>query len=594
MSSSSVNLMERFMGALRSVRSNILITTFCMLCITAMDLLYSSFVNERYAFDAVVVLHSGYWFTVLTIFIGTFLGRVFFSILLALIFLMSVVQIISFEYFGSYILPIHFIQLAPDFLLIMASLYEVLDEVLPILIVSAFVLALAIAVLIPLARKRMAHSRAALLILILMGSDIVGNYTYLSINREKLGEPAFKNLLPDVNQLGISNAYRSARYLLIGILPDRLAGKLQEQPALPEPVRIAEPDVNIVVIMNESVRAKSLSLLGYELDTTPRLQTYDDLYATSIYSAGTMTRTSFAGLVHRLKYPGMGKQYLSQSNCLFRLAKSNGFKTHFIYSPGQQAVQTMLPLMCANYIDEVKVNTDAPAEMQPFDESILYHLQNIDLDQKNFIMIGPTGAHTPYGDKSPAEFKKFGLEYDNAVHYTDHVVAGVIDYLRQHSTKPTYVLMTSDHGELLKDEDEKRGHGWFKNEVVIVPFLFMPMNDPNPAETMAEVERVRSHFDIATLVTGLLGYDVTVEDPSEKEIYINGSDLSGLAGQIRLRFSTGTLHSVELINGIGAVPGPEEFSRITMATRGGFWGADSSPLVSDLRLGADSITSRAE
>jgi glucan phosphoethanolaminetransferase (alkaline phosphatase superfamily) len=272
-----------------------------------------------------------------------------------------------------------------------------------------------------------------------------------------------------------------------------------------------------------------------------------------------MTRTSFAGLINRLKYPGIGKQFLTQSNCLFRLAKESELNTVFIYSQHRNIADTLLPFMCSNYIDKVLVDSDAPENRRDFDDSIFYNLEQTDMRKSNFIVIGPDGAHTPYVEKSPERFKGFDEEYDNAILYTDSVIASIIENLRGRSKKPTYVIVTSDHGELLKGEDEQRGHGWFKREVVQVPFLFFSFNDPDPESTMAEVRKVRSHFDIATLAIRLMGYNVMVEGEQEREIYINGSDLSGLAGYMRLQFLGGQLRSADLFGGVGETPSIDEF-----------------------------------
>ncbi|WP_299843996.1 sulfatase-like hydrolase/transferase [uncultured Roseovarius sp.] len=554
----SQNVNTRPLGALSRIKYNLFIAVFCIATITLMDLAYYQFVNSNYVFKVSSLFQISYLFTCVLIFAATFAGKIFYRSFITIIFAMSVFQIINFEYFGSYILPIHYIQLAPDFLLIMSSLFEATGEMIPVLLMAGVVVVLIIAVLVPMSRHRIVVTRAAWFVVIILGCDFAGNYMFISVNKEKLGEPSYLRLFPDINRLGVDNAYRSARYLTVGILPDKLSGKSPDYPALPEPVALSSPDVNIIVILNETVRAESLSVLGYERKTTPRLDQIEDLYASSIYSSGTMTRTSFAGLINRLKYPGIGTQFLSQSNCLFRLAKKNGFKTHFHYSHDRDVADTLLPLMSSKSIDSIRVSTDAPPEMRSFDDSLAYHLEQIDYDDRNFIVIGPSGAHSPYAEKSPEAFKKFGDEYHNAIHYTDHVVGGLIEQLRQHSTKPTYVMMTSDHGELLKGEGMRRGHGWFKNEVFNVPFLFLPINAPDPADTMSEVRKVQSHFDMATLVLRLMGYDLAVQDASEKEIFINGSDLSGLAGQLRLEFQDHELQSVELINGMGTAPDLDE------------------------------------
>jgi glucan phosphoethanolaminetransferase (alkaline phosphatase superfamily) len=553
-------IFQRIIGAALPFKSNIMITVLCMVMLTILDIAYSRFLNHGYIFQPSSLLKSGYWATGLAIFLVSFTRAWLFWSFSAAIFALSVAQIINYAYFGSYILPIHFLQLLPDFLLIMSALVEVLDEMSAILAIGATVCFLIFLSLRPLSRSRAVRPRVVILILALFGGDFIGNYAFIVKNREKFGEPSFKNLFPDVNNLGIFNVYKSARFLLVGVLPDRLAGGPNDYPALPEPALIQSPDANIILIINESIRAESLSVLGYDMKTTPRLEEIDALYATQIYSAGTMTRTSFAAIINRLKYPGIGEQFASQSNCLFRLAKQNGFKTHFFYSQGRKAADTLLPYMCSKYIDSTLVDTDAPPEHQDFDESLSYLLQSVDFNDRNLIVIGPKGAHSPYANKSPEKFKKFPDEYDNAVHYADHVVAELIEIVRKRSSKPTFILMTSDHGEILKGEDDKRGHGWFKGRVVKVPFLFLSENDPAEMNTMTEVRKVQSHFDMATLVLALLGYDAKIEDSKDKEIYINGSDLFGLAGQLRLHFVESKLISVNLINSVDGTPTVDEFA----------------------------------
>jgi len=72
----------------------------------------------------------------------------------------------------------------------------------------------------------------------------------------------------------------------------------------------------------------------------------------------------------------------------------------------------------------------------------------------------PKGAHSPYSKHSPMSSKVFPSSYHNAVLYTEDVVHRIIEVIRERSTKPTYVIFTGDHGELLENEDDKRGHGW--------------------------------------------------------------------------------------------------------------------------------------
>ena len=291
------------MGSVRQVRHNLLITLICIATLMALDLGYNA-MNANYIFGVPDVFQGSFFFTCLIIFLGTFLSRPFFIAFFGVLFALSVFQLINFEYFGSYILPIHFIQLAPDFLLIMASLVEVIHEIVPLLIMAGVGLVVLALVLKRASRGRVLSTRAGLIIVILLGSDFIGNFLFIEKNKQKLGEPAFIQLFPDTNRLAIDNAYRSLRYLTVGIMPDRITGGGTNYPALPEPSITSNPDINIVLILSETVRAESLSVLGYEKDTTPLLAQVDGIFARSIFSAGTMTRTSFAGLLNPAQIPG--------------------------------------------------------------------------------------------------------------------------------------------------------------------------------------------------------------------------------------------------------------------------------------------------
>ena len=59
---------------------------------------------------------------------------------------------------------------------------------------------------------------------------------------------------------------------------------------------------------------------------------------------------------------------------------------------------------------------------------------------------------------------------------------------------------------------------------------FLPINVDAPEEAVDEIAKAQSHFDVATFILDLMGYDVAIQETGPKEIYINGSDLSGARG----------------------------------------------------------------
>jgi glucan phosphoethanolaminetransferase (alkaline phosphatase superfamily) len=147
------------------------------------------------------------------------------------------------------------------------------------------------------------------------------------------------------------------------------------------------------------------------------------------------------------------------------------------------------------------------------------------------------GSHSPYEIRSPKSFKKFKSEYNNSILYSDYVLSSIINYIIHNIKKETYLFYVSDHGELLNEKGHK-GHGWFEPEVYKVPFIFAS-NRPISKEMMIQLKNIKSHYDISSTITKLLGYDTSIDSMSKKTIYINGSDLDALGGFIKFDIEDG-------------------------------------------------------
>lgn len=514
------------------------------------DLIYSYIINPRYDY-AIFDVFSFSSIVIFAVLVATtFMNKWCRRATLLIFFAVTSFQWISFNYFGTYIRPIQIIQLLPDFTLITRSLFEVIAEMY-----SAIVLIFALGLVLiltdmKLGEKLQSNFRPLLFLLALVVWDAQYVYRHLNPNDGKVTHRVITRTLPADNRLAVDNFYRSASYLTYGMMPKIMLNKTMKAPALPEPeIATANPDVNVFFLVNETVRAKSLSILGHDkFDTTPRLAQIEDLYAAPIYSASTMTRTSFAGMMHRMKHPWIGEQFTSHSNCLFRLAKENGFKTHFLYSYDLNAAKTLFPFMCHTNIDNVKTRDDVTEELQKYDRNLFKEISELDFDKQNFVVIGMQGAHSPYKDNYPPEYSRTNNAYYNSIIYNDYTIEKIINIIKQKSKKPTIIISTSDHGELLEGEGKLRGHGWFHENVYTVPFLFLNVNGEK--NFLAEdAEKVRSHFDVSTLILKALGYEVEVEDNQNKQIYINGTDLNGLAGRMEITIREGEVVSKTKIEG---------------------------------------------
>jgi glucan phosphoethanolaminetransferase (alkaline phosphatase superfamily) len=172
-------------------------------------------------------------------------------------------------------------------------------------------------------------------------------------------------------------------------------------------------------------------------------------------------------------------------------------------------------------------------------------LKNIDLNKPNLIVLHQRGSHSPFNKQYPENYDKFESDYDNSVLYTDFVLAGIYEYLKTNSPIETYLIFTSDHGEMLGEVKGKKGHGWFEKEVYKVPYLFLSTTGNDSIKSIAET--VRCHYDLSTLIQNLLGYDVVPETDPDRTIYINGSEMNALAGYMEVKLKDGKMISEEII-----------------------------------------------
>lgn len=463
------------------------------------------------------------------------------------ILLFTLMQITHYQYFGAYIQPISF-----HLLLIHAreigSVF--LKEVHTVVLSGIGVILLGIALYFStrkVGKKVTISKRAPKLLLLLLITNTILTYFVLNHNPGKLYHWEAKLVMPTTSSPAFINTFRSLTYYLVGIIPKKIFGNISMFPELPQPViQTTKPDINVILIIGESLRAKQLTILGYKThNTTPNLSQIKGLRAKTIYSAGTMTKTSVAGIINRLKYPGVSTQIASQSNNLFRMAKENGFTTHFISGqPGEDCV-ILENLIGKKSIDYFMTRSDFKKGCSKYDIAFIDYLNGIDFHQSNFIVLQQSGSHIPYPDQYPKSFNRFKSAYDNSVLYTDYVISEVMKQIQSKSKKPTYIIFTSDHGQMVHEEG-LYGHGWFKKPVYRVPLMLLTMNTQDH-DTFNYFDHIQSHFDMSTLVGKLLGYKLNVDQNSDKEIFVNGSDIDGLAGYLHLKLKGDTLTSSKII-----------------------------------------------
>jgi glucan phosphoethanolaminetransferase (alkaline phosphatase superfamily) len=347
----------------------------------------------------------------------------------------------------------------------------------------------------------------------------------------------------------VVNSYLTFSVLLFHDIPALLyPGNRPGAHYLPVTVsRVSTPGrITVVIVMNESLTSDRMSLYGYKRNTTPRLAELRDdpnfVYRKGL-SAGVDTRSTFYSFWNGVRDPRNERALADQQTNLFRLARNNGFHTVFLSAQRSN----LLRGVGTQYLDRlVTVETVSPLFGLHRDLMFEELLRGEALQERNLIVLHLRAAHGPYAQNYalnpdlaifPERGRGYGEyqanTYDNAVRYNDLVMRRLIEYFRGAVDGPLYVFLTSDHGQLLGENGSRRfGHGMLLPEVARVPIMLYAEN-ANPAIVGALRAMPRpTHFELTTLITRLLGYEI--HDPNDRSgvYYINGTGYFGRDGYI--------------------------------------------------------------
>ncbi len=315
-----------------------------------------------------------------------------------------------------------------------------------------------------------------------------------------------------------------------------------EKNVLPDDERL-----NIILVMGESSTYKRMSLFGYERETTPRLSSlvHDSHFVFKKgISSGVSTRIAipfFFNLQHDPR--NIAVEVTKQYN-LFKLAKEQGFKTFFI-SAQERSNLLNLPL---EYIDTLKTKeTERDLFRKMRDDGLLELLDRLTLGQRNFIVLHQRNIHSTYElnyQHRKKEFEVYPVEnvsydeyrrnsYDNAMRYNDEFLFDVIEHIKARMTVPTYLFITSDHGENL-GENGLWGHGLLTPDTAAVPFFAYIINgEPGYIEYLNAME-YPTHFEIGKLIADRMGVEVSDPNYADNIYFINGGDPMGMTGLIQV------------------------------------------------------------
>lgn len=332
-----------------------------------------------------------------------------------------------------------------------------------------------------------------------------------------------------------------------------------------ESVSARNPVNNFVLVIGESADRRHCSSYGYPLPTNAYTSVYRDslLLFSDAITAYTGTDAALARLLTFMDdAPDTESDAWHEYPNLISLAKKAGYHCYWL-SNQQKSGRFMdctsaIGSLCDKQIWLQEFDNDAL--LAHFDIDLLAPFQQIFSDscQTRFIVLHLMGAHPEYSRRFPRDFGKFTrqdvetldnlaetphqrnivAEYDNAMLYTDSVVAEIIKTVFGQEGR-NILLYLSDHGQNVFDTSKRYGHDKLHAEV---PF-FVYANPAWRKNSPFLYETLKSHTDApvssAHLIHTLLGL-AGIEYP----LRADSLDLSSPAYRLEKRFSNKQVYGV--------------------------------------------------
>ena len=254
-------------------------------------------------------------------------------------------------------------------------------------------------------------------------------------------------------------------------------------------------NINIVVIMGESLRRDYMHCYGYPLENTPNMDRLIEdgsmIAYSDVISPAASTVESLTKVLTYLSLGSQGAWY--DYPCLPNVLTRSGYDTYWV-SNQEIAGDFVQPLQdiahMASHTRYVKMRTEASDwrlhEGIGYDMEVIPYLHKLDSTRRNSIVqfVHLMGLHYAYDLRYPKSHSRFSSQdikaksgkeqiahYVNCVYYNDDVIAHIVQY---YQNEKTLLFYFSDHGESLFDAPGKPnffGHGLPLKTNVEIPFM---------------------------------------------------------------------------------------------------------------------------
>jgi arylsulfatase A-like enzyme/tetratricopeptide (TPR) repeat protein len=321
------------------------------------------------------------------------------------------------------------------------------------------------------------------------------------------------------------------RAALMVLLAGAVASACRSRASLPN-----YRDAPVVLISIDTLRADHLPLYGYHDGSTPNLDRLgrEGIVFDRAYSHCPLTLPAHASMLTGLLPPRHGVR----DNLGFRLAPEHRtlatrFKAAGLHTGGAISAYVLRGATGINqgfdfYDDsiEVQAGTESAGNLQR-DGSVAVDALSRWIESQGgprfFAFLHLYEPHTPYAP--PERHRNHALLYDGDISYADELVGRFLDGLKSRGVYDrAVVVLTSDHGEGLKDHGEEE-HGIFLyREAVHVPLI---VRLPGGARAGTRVTGVVAQSDLAPTLLELAGVAADGMDGVSLRASLDGKAPSG-------------------------------------------------------------------
>jgi lipid A ethanolaminephosphotransferase len=234
-------------------------------------------------------------------------------------------------------------------------------------------------------------------------------------------------------------------------------------------VALVRPPHVLVIVLGETARAQNFSLLGYARDTNPELAKLPITAFSNVKSCGTSTEISVPCMFSPYGRADYDESRIRNSESLLDVLARAGYRVRWI--DNQSGCKGVCKGAGVEYekIDPA-LAPDLCRDGECYDEVLARRLETVlpEVRENTVFVLHMMGNHGPaYFRRYPAAFRRFVPDcataelrdcsreqvvnaYDNAIGYTDHVLARVVGVLNGAAGRlDSAMLYVSDHGESL-------------------------------------------------------------------------------------------------------------------------------------------------